>query len=221
MGNINSVDSNVLLNCGAVASRWGINQETLLWVIVTYNLELHYKPSDGDIKYSVYNYGNLVNYDSEDVIGFEFNYDLNYETEKPHEYRPLDQEYCFFRRSVIKEFEQSNQELIKELKDQSSSPILGGKIRTALRHKERCRALAQCLWEQNPKQTIAGMVRSCVINRIGCERNKCGDKDCKIKNKECDFQKYGNVYPEETLKGWVRDLCPNPDKKGGRPRKGD
>lgn len=198
MGDDDSIEMKVFLTYEEVAERWSINTKTLTEIIKDYNIEVH--RGDKDLKY---------NTDGRKVLTDGF--------------VPLYGNYMipYIRRSVVKEFEQTNDHLLKKIKDQSSSPILDGKRRKSVRHRESCRALAQHLWEQNPKQTIAGMARSCVINRIGCERNSCSDKSCKIKNTECDLNQHGIPYPEETLKGWIRNLCPNPNKGGGRPRKGD
>jgi hypothetical protein len=217
MKDIDSIDHDVLLTCEDVASRWGINQETLLRVVAKYNLEIYFIPSNSDTKYSIYNLTNWFDGDIDCEFNPETDYEFNYETDKPRDYRPILPELGFFRRSVIKTFEKSNPDLIKMLKDQFSSPVLDSMLRNTLRHKERCRSLAQYIWEQTPSQTIAAMVRSCALNKIGCERTQCGDNYCKIKNKECNFGQHGNPYPEETMKGWIRDLSPNPNKKGGRP----
>jgi hypothetical protein len=205
MGDDDSIDRMVFLTYNKVATEWGINKKTLGEIIKEYQIEVHIQGED--LKYktegkNAYADGRLGN-------------------RKQYITRNGESIVPYIRRSVFKEFEQANPDLIRKLKDQSSSPILDGKRRKSVRHRESCRALAHHLWEQNPKQTIAGMARSCVINRIGCERNSCGDKSCKIKGIECDFDQHGNPYPLETLLGWIRDLNPNPNKGGGRPRKGD
>ena len=66
-------------------------------------------------------------------------------------------------------------------------------LRTNQRHKERCRALAAYLWENDPKITIADMINSDAINKFGCENE---------------------TYNEKTLRKWIKDLCP--DRNRGR-----
>ena len=68
--------------------------------------------------------------------------------------------------------------------------------RPAFNHKKACRQIAREKWEQDPDITIADM---CVSNEIA---------------NACD----GVVYPEATLRKWIKDLCPN-RKPGRRPKK--
>lgn len=195
MGDNDSIDRKIFLTYEDVEKRWFINKKTLLGILRDYNVEIHV--NNLDVRFGDWNTGEMK--------VFAYGSDTN----------------PYLRLSVIKEFEQTNDYLFKKIKDQSSSPIVDGKRRNSQRHRERCRALAQYLWEQHPKQTIAGMARSCVLNRIGCERTDCGEKACKTKKQECNFYQHGNPYPEGTLLGWIRDLSPNPNKGGGRPRKVD
>jgi len=71
-------------------------------------------------------------------------------------------------------------------------------IKNSVTDKIRCQAIAQCLWDDNPKRTIASIIT-----------------DKKI-------QKFGNgaQYEEKTLRGWVRSVDPRPpSEKTGRPKK--
>jgi hypothetical protein len=93
-----------------------------------------------------------------------------------------------FRAQDIEEFERKHQELLSppNKKGKDSEP----KSKANQRHKERCRALAEYLWslEKNKGTTIADMIKSDPILTIGCERN---------------------VYDADTLRDWIKDLCPN------------
>jgi hypothetical protein len=60
-------------------------------------------------------------------------------------------------------------------------------------HRERCRAIAQMLWDQDPKITIADMIHRDEINKYGCEEK---------------------LYSEKTLRTWINDLAP--DRSPGR-----
>ena len=64
------------------------------------------------------------------------------------------------------------------------------------RHQQRCRAIAEVLWEQNPKLTIADMIKSTPITVVGCERTP---------------------YKPATLRRWINYLCPD-RSPGRRPR---
>jgi hypothetical protein len=62
-------------------------------------------------------------------------------------------------------------------------------------HRERCRAIAALLWEQDPETTIEAMINKPEIIRHGCE---------------------GHTYNGKTLRDWIKDLAPNRDP-GRRP----
>ena len=65
--------------------------------------------------------------------------------------------------------------------------------RPSQRHRERCRAIAELLWGQDPERTIADMIISDEITKYGCE---------------------GHNYTEQTLRMWINDLAP--DRSPGR-----
>jgi hypothetical protein len=69
-------------------------------------------------------------------------------------------------------------------------------LRSYQRHRERCRALADYFWKENPKIKIAHMIIKNEIITIGCE---------------------GEKYTQNTLRKWINDLCP--ERKSGRPKK--
>ena len=69
------------------------------------------------------------------------------------------------------------------------------KLRPVQKHKIECRKVAKRLWEEDPTITIASMI-------VGDELNKV----CEPK-----------VYSEETLRNWIKDLCP--DRSPGRRKK--
>lgn len=61
-------------------------------------------------------------------------------------------------------------------------------LRNNQRHRERCRALASLIWSKEPNITIADMSLRDEIVTFGCE---------------------GTMYSEDTLRDWLKDLCPN------------
>jgi len=69
------------------------------------------------------------------------------------------------------------------------------KLRNNQRHRERCRAVAQMLWDSTPNVTIADMILCNEITKYGCE---------------------GKVYGEKIVRSWINDLAPNRDP-GRRP----
>jgi hypothetical protein len=71
----------------------------------------------------------------------------------------------------------------------------GKKLRPSQRHKMECRKVAERLWKENPKMTIADICHHNDINRI--------------------FD--GKVYAEKTIRNWIKDLCPN-RRAGRRPK---
>ncbi len=109
--------------------------------------------------------------------------------------------YVYFKLTDIEKFEANHPELIKKADEEPMSPKSSGeqkesKPRKSQRHKERCRALAEYKWKKFPDTNIAEMMDDGDILEIGCERK---------------------VYKPETIREWIRDLCPNP--KPGRPKK--
>lgn len=63
------------------------------------------------------------------------------------------------------------------------------------RHKERCRAVAECIWLRHPTMTIEDVIYHDEINGIACENRN---------------------YAAKTLREWMKDLCPN-RQPGRRP----
>jgi hypothetical protein len=68
--------------------------------------------------------------------------------------------------------------------------------RDSHRHRERCRALAALFWEQDPEETIESMISRPELIRLGQE---------------------GSSYKPETVRNWIKDLCPN-RAPGRRPK---
>ncbi|HOD79102.1 MAG TPA: hypothetical protein PLB95_05630 [Syntrophales bacterium] len=64
------------------------------------------------------------------------------------------------------------------------------------KRRERCRAIAELLWENRPEITIEDMIYKDEITLIGC-----GTKN----------------YHERVLRNWIKDLCPN-RSPGRRPK---
>lgn len=62
--------------------------------------------------------------------------------------------------------------------------------------KIRCEAIAQALWHQDKEITLSSMVNRSEIKKYG----------------------NGSLYAEDTLKGWIKGLCPKP-RPAGRPKK--
>jgi hypothetical protein len=70
------------------------------------------------------------------------------------------------------------------------------KLRPSQKHKERCRAVAELIWKSTPDITIDDMSRKDEINGIACEKND---------------------YTVDTIRRWIKDLCPN-RAPGRRPK---
>jgi hypothetical protein len=87
-------------------------------------------------------------------------------------------------------------EAVAEESGQQTTPAATGKLRTPQRHRERCRAIAQWLWDQEPLHRIDPMAKRSEILKYGCE---------------------GNRYGLKIVRDWIKDLCPNPTV--GRPPK--
>lgn len=66
--------------------------------------------------------------------------------------------------------------------------------------KKKVRLLAEQLWDEDPSITIADMVVKDELSEIALKKNN-------------------ELYSEETLKGWIKDLAPN-RSPGRRPKKG-
>lgn len=71
-----------------------------------------------------------------------------------------------------------------------------GNLRDEQRHRERCRAIAQLLWELEPELTIEDMKDRREITLIGQEEKP---------------------YNSTTVRNWIKDLCPN-RAPGRRPK---
>jgi hypothetical protein len=72
------------------------------------------------------------------------------------------------------------------------------KLRPNQKHKKESRKIAESIWQKMPDLTIAAMIQRDEINKIRHEKKK-------------------KPYREKTIRGWIRDLCPNP-KSGRRPK---
>jgi hypothetical protein len=70
------------------------------------------------------------------------------------------------------------------------------KLRPSQKHRERCRAIAELIWQSNPDITIEDMAYKDEINGIACE---------------------GKSYTPKAIREWIKDLCPN-RKPGRRPK---
>ncbi|MGO9569860.1 MAG: hypothetical protein ACLP5H_20205 [Desulfomonilaceae bacterium] len=104
--------------------------------------------------------------------------------------------FLYFMSADIEKFERDHPDYYT--KDQRKVEPKNTSLRNSQRHKERCRALAQYIWEQKKDRdcTIADMIKGDAITRIGCE---------------------GQKYESDTIREWIKNLCPNP--KPGRPKK--
>jgi len=97
---------------------------------------------------------------------------------------------ALFRIEDVKEFEEKYPELLEGPEER--------RFRKDQRHKERCRAIAEVLWDKKPTMTIAAMAKTDEINKIGCE---------------------GKIYTVETIRKWIKKVCPNRNP-GRRPKEG-
>ena len=70
------------------------------------------------------------------------------------------------------------------------------KLRPCQIHRKRCREMAKELWEEDPTLTIVDMAYKDEINSF--------------------FN--GKTYTVKTIRGWIKDLCPN-RSPGRRPKK--
>jgi len=100
----------------------------------------------------------------------------------------LDVSELLFRLSDIEEFESDHPEIIPEQPDEKPKK----KQRPNQIHREKCREVAQRLWEESPTITIADMAYKDEIIEA------------------CN----GKVYAEKTIRNWTNDLCP--DRSPGR-----
>jgi hypothetical protein len=103
----------------------------------------------------------------------------------------------YFLPADIEKFESDHPELGRkdEQRETESSEHEEKKLRNNQRRRERCRALAKYKWKKFPDTNITEMVKDDDIIEIGCE---------------------GMKYKADTIREWIRDLCPNP--KPGRPK---
>ena len=69
-------------------------------------------------------------------------------------------------------------------------------MRPSYNHKKTCRRVAKKIWEKDATITIADM---CICDEI---------------SEACN----GEIYPEPTLRKWIKDLCPNRNP-GRRPKR--
>ena len=99
-------------------------------------------------------------------------------------------EDCLFKKEEIEAFENKCQELQQIKKEK--------KLRPEQRHKIECRKVATKLWKKYPTMTIAGMIYRQEIIDVSKRSN-------------------GDTYMENTVRNWIKDLCPN--AKPGRPKK--
>ena len=72
------------------------------------------------------------------------------------------------------------------------------KERPVQRHRRQCREVAKKIWTEDPDITIADLIVSDEITLV--------------------FQDRKEPYTEDTLRNWVKDLCPNREP-GRRPKK--
>ena len=79
------------------------------------------------------------------------------------------------------------------------SPDVEPSIAERSRHKERCRAIAEVRWAQNPMIGVNEMATCDEITRYGCE---VGERD-------------GHLYHEQVVERWIRDLAPPEARKPG------
>ena len=91
----------------------------------------------------------------------------------------------FFRRSDVEEFQTKQKGLLPYLNLKSKKKLRPNQIA-----KEKCREIAKKLWDGNPEFTIAKMITLKEIREV------CKKRD-------------GNYFVENTIRGWIKDLCPN------------
>jgi len=72
------------------------------------------------------------------------------------------------------------------------------KLRNPQRHRERCRAIAQLKWKNDPDIPLKTMIQDPEIKEVGLE---------------------SDLYYEATLLDWIKDLDPKGPPKRGRPPK--
>ena len=100
-----------------------------------------------------------------------------------------------FKMEDVEEFQK--QFGIKGKADEVPKPIsTPRKLRPNQRHKTECRKVAERLWQEDPAITIADMALKDEINKL--------------------FG--GRTYTEDTMRNWIKDLCPD-RSAGRRPKK--
>lgn len=102
-------------------------------------------------------------------------------------------QYLMFNLNEIELFEMEHSNKIHA--DLQADGEVEIKLRPSQKHRERCRAVAELIWESSPDSTIEDMAKKDEIKRIACERTP---------------------YTGKTIRGWIKDLCPN-RKPGRRP----
>jgi hypothetical protein len=102
-------------------------------------------------------------------------------------------QYLMFNLNEIELFEMEHSNKFHE--DPQRDVEVEIKLRPSQKHRERCRAIAELIWQSNSDITIEDMAKKDEIKRIGCENNG---------------------YTVKTIREWIKDLCPN-RKPGRRP----
>jgi hypothetical protein len=102
-------------------------------------------------------------------------------------------------RVLREEADRFEREVIKPGQTPDSSPPLKDRDR----HRERCRALAERRWSEDPTIKIVDMAMSDDLNKFGCE----------IGGRE------GHQYNQRFIEDWIRDLCPDP-RPGPKSKRG-
>jgi len=108
----------------------------------------------------------------------------------------LDVSDLLFRLSDIEDYESKYPEAIPEQEDNKKPKK---KKRPSQIHKEKCREVAQSLWEEDPTITIKEISE---MNEI-MEVTKRTDGKC---------------YSKKTIRNWIKELCPD-RTPGRRPKK--
>ncbi len=94
MLDVDSIDRQIFLDLEELGKRWHINSKTVTYILEKYNLEIHI--ADVDIRFK--------EWDNDQIKIYRFGDDTT----------------IYLRRSVIKDFEQANEDLFKKIKEQSS-----------------------------------------------------------------------------------------------------
>jgi hypothetical protein len=103
-------------------------------------------------------------------------------------------EYLIFKLSDIDLFEKGHS--ISDKENHQLNEEVKAELRPSQKHRVRCRAIAELIWKSKPDTTIADMAINNEITGIACE---------------------GKLYGENTIRDWIKDLCPN-RAPGRRPK---